>query len=77
MDFGTVRGVVYIQRTFQASRFDPSWDSDRVNEFTANALYSLEKRIRGIPGVTDVIFQLNNWKKEKRHWSHAKIDGKG
>jgi len=72
MDFGTVRGVVYIQGTFQVSRFDPSWDSDKVNEFTVNTLYSLEKKIRCIPGVLDVIFQLNNWRKEKGHWFHGK-----
>jgi len=73
MDFGTVRGVVYIQGTFQVSRFDPSWDSDKVNEFTVNTLYSLEKKIRCIPGVLDVIFQLSNWRKEKGHWFHAKL----
>jgi len=72
MDFGTVRGVVYIQGTFQVSRFDPSWDSDKVNEFTVNTLYSLEKKIRCIPGVLDVIFQLNNWRKEKGRWFHGK-----
>jgi len=73
MDFGTVRGVVYIQGTFRLSRFDPSWDSDKVKEFTANTLYSLEKKIRRIQGVSDVIFQLNNWRKEKGHWFHVKI----
>jgi hypothetical protein len=73
MDFGTVRGVVYIQGTFQVSRFDPSWDSDKVKDFTVNTLYSLEKKIRRIPGVSDVIFQLNNWRKEKGHWFHVKI----
>jgi hypothetical protein len=63
MDFGTVRGVVYIQGTFQFSRSDPSWDSDRVKDFTAQTLYSLEKKIRRIEGVSNVIFQLNNWRK--------------
>jgi predicted RND superfamily exporter protein len=44
-----------------------------VKEFTANTLYSLEKKIRRIQGVSDVIFQLNNWRKEKGHWFHVKI----
>jgi len=73
MDFGTVRGVVYIQGTFQLFRFDPSWDSDKVKEITANTLYSLEKKIRRIQGVSDVIFQLKNWRKEKGHWFHVKL----
>jgi len=73
MDFGTVRGVVYIQGTFQLSRLDPSWDSDKVKDFTVNTLYSLEKKIRRVPGVSDVIFQLNNWRKEKGQWFHVRI----
>ena len=73
MDFGTVRGVVYIQGTFRLSRIDPSWDSDKVKDCTAGTLYSLEKKVRRIPGVSDVVFQLNNWRKEKGHWFHVKI----
>ena len=73
MDFGTVRGVVYVQGTFRLSRFNPSWDSDKVNQFAVNTLYLLEKKIRRIPGVSDVIFQLNNWKKEKGHWFHMEV----
>ncbi|MGA2515381.1 MAG: hypothetical protein ABSG44_02400 [Thermodesulfobacteriota bacterium] len=73
MEFGTVRGVVYIQGTFRLSRFNPSWDSDKVNQFAVNTLYLLEKKIRRIPGVSDVVFQLNNWKKEKGHWFHVEM----
>ena len=73
MDFGTVRGVVYIQGTFQVSRLDASWDPEKVNQFAVNTLYSLEKKIRCIPGVLDVIFQLANWRKEKGHWFHVRM----
>ena len=73
IEFGTVRGVVYIRGTFQFSRSDPSRDSDKAKDFTAQTLYSLEKKIRRIEGVSDVIFQLNNWRKEKGHWFHVKI----
>jgi hypothetical protein len=73
MEFGTVRGVVYIRGTFQFSRSDPSWDLNRVKDFTAQTLYSLEEKILRIDGVSDVIFQLNNWRKEKGHWFYVKI----
>jgi hypothetical protein len=73
MEFGTVKGVVYIRGTFRFSRSDPSWDSNRVNDFIAQTLFSLEKKIRRIEGVSDVIFQLSNWRKEKGHWFHVKI----
>ena len=73
MEFGTVRGVVYIQGTFRLSRIGELWDSDKSNDYAANALYSLEKKIRGIPGVADVIFQLTNWRKDKGHWCQVKM----
>lgn len=73
MEFGTVRGVVYIQGRFRLSRMDELWNSDKSNDYTANALYSLEKKIRRIPGVSDVIFQLSNWRKEKGHWFEVKM----
>jgi hypothetical protein len=37
-------------------------------------LYSFEKKIRSLPGVTDVIFQFLNWRKEKGQW--VPIEGK-
>ncbi len=73
MEFGTVRGVVYIHGTFRLSRIGELWDSDKSNDYGANALHSLEKKIRRIPGVADVIFQLTNWRKEKGHWSQVKM----
>ena len=73
MEFGTVRGVVYIQGTFRHSHFNPSWDSDKANQFAVNSLYLLEKKIRRIAGVSDVIFQLNNWKREKGHWFQVEM----
>jgi len=31
-------------------------------------LYSFEKKIRSLSGVTDVIFQFLNWRREKGQW---------
>jgi hypothetical protein len=73
MEFGTVKGVVYIKGTFRFSRSEASWGSDKVNDYTVQTLYSLEKKIRRIDGVSDVIFQFSNWRKEKGHWFHAKM----
>ncbi len=67
--FGTVRGVVYVQGIFKVSRLDGiSRDSE---EIVAKTLRSLELKIRGIPGVIDVKFQLLNWKKERGQWTMA------
>lgn len=64
--FGTVRGVVYIQGIFKVSRLDGS--SKDTEGVIAKTLRSLELKIKGIPGVVDVKFQLLNWKKEKGQW---------
>jgi len=68
MDFGTVKGVVYIRGIFQLSYISPDTDEDQLQELTAKTLYSFEKKVRNIPGVTDVMFQLQNWRKEKGQW---------
>jgi len=68
MDFGTVKGVVYIRGFFQISSIAPDTDEDRLKDLTAKTLYSFEKKVRNIPGVSDVIFQLLNWRKERGQW---------
>jgi hypothetical protein len=64
--FGTVRGVVYIQGVFKVPRLDGI--SRDTEEIVAKTLRSLELKIRSIPGVIDVKFQLLNWKKERGQW---------
>ncbi len=68
MDFGTVKGVVYVRGVFQLSYVSPDADEEKLKELTAKTLYSLEKKVRNIPGVSDVIFQLMNWRKERGQW---------
>ena len=74
MDFGTVKGLVYIRGVFKISRLYTDGDEEDEMEFSAKTLYSFEKKIRGLPGVTDVIFQFSNWRKEKGQW--VPIEGK-
>jgi hypothetical protein len=68
MDFGTVKGVVYIRGVFQISLSSKEGDEEKMKTMTTNTLYSLEKKVRSIPGVNDVIFQLLNWRKERGQW---------
>jgi len=76
MDFGTVRGVVYVRGIFQLSRLYTDGDEERTKEFTVKTLFSFEKKIRSVPGVTDVIFQFLNWRKEKGQWVPVEMKGK-
>lgn len=68
ISFGTVKGVVYFRGTFELSRLYVDGSPEEVKEFIKKNLISLEKKIRSIPGVIDVNFQLVNWKKEKGQW---------
>ena len=76
MDFGTVKGVVYIRGVFQISYVSPDLDQDKLNDLMAKTLYSFEKKVRNIPGVSDVIFQLLNWRKERGQWLPIEVTKK-
>jgi hypothetical protein len=76
MDFGTVKGVVYVRGIFQISRLYSGGDEEKTKEFTIKTLYSFEKKIRSLPGVTDVIFQFLNWRREKGHWVPVEMEEK-
>jgi hypothetical protein len=76
LDFGTVRGVVYLRGFFKLFRIYTDGDEEEVKEFTAKNLFSFEKKIRSIPGVSDVVFQFINWRKEKGKWIPIEIKKK-
>ena len=47
IDFGTVKGVVYMQRRFPNFQSSPSdGDEGKTEEITINTLYSLEKKVK-------------------------------
>lgn len=76
LDFGTVRGVVYLRGLFKLSRTYTDGGEEGVKEFTAKTLFTFEKKIRSISGVTDIVFQFINWRKEKGQWIPIKIKKK-
>ncbi len=73
IDLGTVRGVVYFRGLYQVSRVYVHDDDDlnrylRSQDFIKKTLVSLEKKVRELPGVRDVVFQFANWGKERGQW---------
>jgi len=76
MDFGTVKGVVYIRGIFRISRLYTDGDEDKLKDLTVKTLYSFERKLRSIPGVSDVIFQLLNWRKERGQWVPIEVKKK-
>ncbi len=81
-DFGSVKGVVYFRGVFQV-RAAYNFEDPELNrylktpDYVIKTLYSLEKRVRGITGVKDVVFQFVNWEKDKGRWIHHKEKEKG
>lgn len=86
IDIGTVRGVVYLGGVFRMSGINPdrfAGEDDaaikdasaivkRQHEMISRTLSTLERRVKGVPGVLDVVFQFSNWKKEKGQWVAVK-----
>jgi hypothetical protein len=82
MEFGTVRGVVYFRGIFRMTRIYTGGDDDdtnrdfKVHDFTVKSLASLEKKVKNIPGVSAVIFQFINWRKERGLWTNVETKRK-
>ena len=86
IDIGTVRGVVYLWGVFRMAGITPDRYEKRheltykdlptlvkrQHEMVAKTLYTLERRVKSVPGVQDVICQFSNWKKEKGQWMPLK-----
>ncbi len=71
--FGTVKGVVYFRGLFKLTRIYIQEKDEQVldlksQDYIRKTLHSLEKKVKSIPGVRDVIFQFINWKKERGQW---------
>ncbi|MBS3918987.1 MAG: hypothetical protein KG012_08870 [Deltaproteobacteria bacterium] len=73
IDFGTVRGVVYLRGFFKLSRIYTDGSEEEAKEFIAKTLFTFEKKIRSIAGVSDVVFQFINWRKERGKWIPIEI----
>ncbi len=70
--FGTVKGVVYLRGVFKSGRLHTDGGGEGAANFTIKSLESLEKKIKCIPGVIDIEFELTNWKKAGGQWTPKK-----
>jgi hypothetical protein len=71
--FGTVKGVVYVEGTFKLFGVSSGLNFKGDEDLVARTIRSLELKIRSIPGVIDIKFQLHNWKKEKGQWLPTRL----
>ncbi len=75
--FGTVKGVVYLRGVFKATFHRAEGKTGGAADFTIKSLQSLEKKIKGIPGVIGIEFELTNWKKAGGQWTPKKMQVDG
>lgn len=68
IDLGTVKGVVYFRGIFRPILPPQMRNEEMVKIYIEKSLIVLEKKVRSIPGVSDVIFQFTNWEKDKGRW---------
>jgi hypothetical protein len=75
--FGTVKGVVYLRGIFKSTLHHTGGRVESAADFTIKSLESLEKKIKSIPGVIDIEFELTNWKKAGGQWTPKKMQEDG
>ncbi len=71
--FGSLNRVVYFRGFFRLRTTHIHEDADlnkylKTQEYITKTLFTLEKRIKSITGVKDVVFQFLNWEKARGRW---------
>jgi hypothetical protein len=68
IDFGTSNGVVYVRGLLRQTYGKRQLDRiDEVDELLG-LVRRLEREIKGIPGVRDTVFKLQNFEKKGGRW---------
>lgn len=75
--FGTVKGVVYLGGVFKSAFYHMDGRIEGASDFAIKSLESLEKKIKSIPGVIDIEFELTNWRKAGGQWTPKKMQENG
>jgi hypothetical protein len=79
ISFGSLNRVVYFRGFFRLRAIRIQGDPDlnkylKTQEYIARSLFTLEKRVKSIPDVKDVVFQLLNWERVKGRWIRMEQD---
>ena len=75
--FGTVKGVVYLRGVFKSTLHHTDGRIESAADFAIKSLESLEKKIKSIPGVINIEFELTNWRKTEGQWTPKKMQEGG
>jgi hypothetical protein len=69
MDFGTSNGVVYLKGMFRQIYRRKTSEEEECDDDLLMVVHRLEKDIRCIQGVRDVVFRLSNFEKKGGKWT--------
>jgi hypothetical protein len=65
---GTTRGVVYLGGEFRIRLVGAKLAREKYHDVLISTLIALEKRLRRISGVVDIVFQFSNIQKFGGFW---------
>jgi osmotically-inducible protein OsmY len=68
VDQGTTNGVVYFRGTIRSYRAQNMYSKQEAHEAAAYLVARIERDIRGIRGVKDVVMDLEDFKKVGGRW---------
>lgn len=69
--FGVTRGVIYLGGEFSIQMGVRNFEGQRYFDILVSTLVGLEKRLRRIPEVVDILFTFNNVGKHGGFWHHV------
>ncbi len=68
IQFGVTRGVVYLRGEFRVQIVLKALDRKKYYDVLISTLIGLEKRLRRVPGIVDIVFQFTNIQKYGGFW---------
>jgi osmotically-inducible protein OsmY len=68
VEHGATNGVVYVHGDLRSGLFDPSEELSEGRLAEAQFAHRIEKALRKLPGVRDVVFKLDRVVKVETRW---------
>jgi hypothetical protein len=76
IQFGVTRGVVYFAGEFWVRVGVRKLDGEKYFDVLVSTLVGFEKRLRRIPGVSDIFFRFTNIEKSGGFWRRVDVKPK-
>ncbi|MFH0778824.1 MAG: hypothetical protein V2A71_09360 [Candidatus Eisenbacteria bacterium] len=68
IDFGTTNGIVYLKGILRQVYGKQADQQNEEVDYLLGLVHKLEKELKTIPGVRDVVFRLDGFEKKGAQW---------